>query len=60
MGSHKKLGSWAQSERNLPTHVPALDGIRGVAVLLVFISHFHLIVSPDPFFIEVTPWKFIN
>ena len=60
MGDHKKWGSWVRSEQNLPTHVPALDGIRGVAVLLVFISHFHTIVSPDPFFIEVTPWNFVN
>ena len=60
MGGHKKSGSWAQSERNLPTHVPALDGIRGVAVMLVFVSHLHMIISPDPFFIEVTPWSFVN
>jgi peptidoglycan/LPS O-acetylase OafA/YrhL len=60
VGDDKKLSSCAQSERNLPTHIPALDGIRGVAVMWVFTSHFHLIVSPDPFFKEVTPWEFIN
>ena len=60
MGDHKKWGSWARSERNLPAHVPALDGIRGVAVMLVFVSHFHVILSPDPFFKNVTPWKFVN
>lgn len=54
------MGSWSRSERNLPAHVVALDGIRGVAVMLVFISHFHLILSPDPPFREVTPWHFIN
>ena len=60
MGGHKKSGSWTRSEQNLPAHVPALDGIRGVAVMLVFISHLHMILSPDPFFKKVTPWKFIN
>ena len=60
MGGHKKSGSWTRSEQNLPAHVPALDGIRGVAVMLVFISHLHAIISPDPFFIEVTPWSFVN
>ena len=60
MRDHKKLASWAQSERNLPTHVPALDGIRGVAVMVVFVSHLHLILSPEPTFREVTPWGFIN
>ena len=60
MERHKGWGSWARSERNLPTHVPALDGVRGVAVMLVFVSHFHVILSPDPFFKNVTPWKFVN
>ena len=28
--------------------------------MLVFVSHLHMIISPDPTFKEVTPWKFIN
>lgn len=45
---------------DLPGHVPALDGIRGIAVLQVFVAHFHWIVSTDPFFNAVTPWHWLN
>ena len=45
---------------DLPGHVPALDGIRGIAVLQVFVAHFHWIVSTDPYFNAVTPWHWLN
>jgi peptidoglycan/LPS O-acetylase OafA/YrhL len=45
---------------DLPGHVPALDGIRGIAVLQVFVAHFHWIISTDPYFNAVTPWHWLN
>ena len=46
--------------RILPSHVPILDEVRGIAILLVIASHLHWIGSPDPNFTAVTPWDPIN
>ncbi len=49
-----------ESPQDLIGHFPMLDGIRGIAVLQVFVAHLHHIVSPDPFFNKVTPWHWLN
>jgi len=46
--------------RELPSNVSALDGIRGLAILQVVLGHLHYSVSTDPYFLDVTPWSFVN
>lgn len=53
-------GKTARFGRDLPFKVEALDGLRGVAILMVVFGHFHSIISADPDFYEVTPWVFAN
>jgi len=50
----------AAGTRELPGRLPALDGLRGIAVSLVVVSHFPTVVSPDPAFVDVTPWVLVN
>lgn len=47
-----------QEPRNLAAGIPALDGIRGLAVLQVLTSHLHVITGATPF--TVTPWRWVN
>lgn len=47
-------------ERVLPVNVEALDGLRGIAILMVLCCHFHAILDSDPKFDELTPWGFVN
>ena len=44
----------------LPNYVVGLEALRGIAVLLVVVSHLHSIISTDPHFINVTPFSWIN
>ena len=46
--------------RELPGNVSALDGIRGLAILQVVLGHLHYSVSTNPYFLDVTPWDFVN
>ena len=46
--------------RNLPAHLPALDALRGLAVLAVVISHLPVIIWLDPGFRGLTPWNEVN
>jgi peptidoglycan/LPS O-acetylase OafA/YrhL len=39
--------SLASAQRAVKGHMPALDGIRGIAVILVMVCHFSRILSPD-------------
>ena len=47
-------------ERDLPAKVEALDGLRGIAILLVLCCHFHAILDSDPKFVDITPWAPLN
>lgn len=44
----------------LPNYVAGLQAFRGIAVLLVVVSHFHTVVSTEPLFLEVTPFPWLN
>lgn len=44
----------------LPNYVVGLEALRGIAVLLVVVSHLHSIISTDPHFINVTPLPWVN
>jgi len=50
----------SREPRILPSHVPILDEVRGIAILLVIASHLHWVGSADPNFTAVTPWDPIN
>jgi peptidoglycan/LPS O-acetylase OafA/YrhL len=53
-------GEQTNFHRDLPNNVEALDGLRGVAILVVVCSHLRSIVSDDPNFYELTPWDIVN
>jgi peptidoglycan/LPS O-acetylase OafA/YrhL len=53
-------GEQTNFHRDLPNKVEALDGLRGVAILVVVCSHLRSIVSDDPNFYELTPWNIVN
>lgn len=44
----------------LPNQVVGLQALRGIAVLLVVVSHLRSVVSTDPYFTKVTPLPWIN
>ena len=56
MSASRGLKIWGNPARELPSHIPALDGIRALAVLAVIASHLPVLLR----FQQPTPWTRLN